>query len=100
MDKGRRVLLYNRHRLCGLFVDDSLCVVMNVAVNPAQYITPMAPSVTRSYHPEKYQVINSRLQIHKFSFFPRTVIWWNALPGNIIASPSVEAFRGAVAAHI
>ncbi|XP_072024920.1 uncharacterized protein [Amphiura filiformis] len=82
----------------------SLCLMYKihnnlVAINPTDYASPMAPSSRRSYHPDKYQIITSRLQIHKFSFFPRTVIWWNALPEHIIASPSIEAFRGAVAAH-
>jgi hypothetical protein len=71
-----------------------------IAINPDQYLTPMAPSRTRSYHPLKYQAIPSRIQVYKFSFFPRTTNWWNKLPGNILASPSTEAFKGAVAAHI
>ena len=51
-----------------------------VAINPADYITPRTPAVTRNYHPFQYQIIPARIQLYQNSFFPRTVIWWNALP--------------------
>ena len=69
-----------------------------VAVNPDLYLTPMAPSSTRSYHPNKYQPIPTRIQLYRYSYFPRTVAWWNTLPGSILSSPSYEVFKGAVAA--
>jgi hypothetical protein len=71
-----------------------------VAIDPTQYATPMAPSKTRSYHPDRYQIISSRIQLYKFSFYPRTITWWNALSVIMIASPTLEAFKGAIAAHI
>ena len=70
-----------------------------VAINPVHYLTPMVPSSTRSYHRYKYQIIPARIQIYQFSFFPRTVLWWNALPGQVLELPSIEAFRGVVGAH-
>ena len=70
-----------------------------IAVNQDQVITPMAPNTRRSYHPNKYQRLPCRIQAYSNSFYPRTVTWWNALPGNIIASPSIGVFRGAVSAH-
>ena len=71
-----------------------------VAINCSDYLTPMIPSSTRSYHPQKYQLIPSRIQVFQYSYFPRTVIWWNALPGEVVASASFEAFKGGVAANI
>ncbi|XP_072046448.1 uncharacterized protein [Amphiura filiformis] len=69
-----------------------------VAVIPACYLTPMVPSITRSYHPDKFQRIPARIQLYRYSFFPRTVVWWNTLPASTLSSPSYEVFRGAVAA--
>ncbi|XP_072041438.1 uncharacterized protein [Amphiura filiformis] len=71
-----------------------------IAINPDNYLTPMVQSSTRSYHPLKYQAIQSRIQLYRYSFFPRTVNWWNNLPGDVLALPTAEAFKGAVAAHI
>ncbi|XP_072051809.1 uncharacterized protein [Amphiura filiformis] len=71
-----------------------------IAINPNNYLTAMQPSATRSFHPSKYQIIPVRVQVYQYSFFPRTVAWWNTLPDNILTSPSPEVFKGAVASHI
>ena len=81
------VLMYNIHS-------------ETVAINPAYYITPRTPAVTRNYHPYQYQIIPARIQLYQNSFFPRTVIWWNALPVSVVISPSVEVFREAVTSCI
>ena len=54
-----------------------------------QILTPRTPSITRSYHPNQYQTIPARIQLYQNSFFPRTIIWWNALPASLVTSPSV-----------
>ena len=69
-----------------------------VAINPAHYLTPRTPSITRSYHPNQFQTIPARIQMFQNSFFPRTINWWNALPGDVVASASIEAFKGGIAA--
>ena len=56
-------------------------------------LTPMAPSSTRSYHPNKYQPIPTRIQLYRYSYFPCTVAWWNTLPGSILSSPSYKVFN-------
>ena len=71
-----------------------------VAINPDNYLTPLVHSSTRSYHPLKYQTIPARIQLYRYSFFPRTVNWWNSLPGDVLALSSAEAFKGTVADHI
>ena len=70
-----------------------------IAINPDNYLIAMPPSATRFYHPSKFQLIPARI-IYKNSFFPRTVTWWNSLPDNILTSPTIEVFKGAVASHI
>ena len=45
-----------------------------VTISRSDYLTPIIPSSTRSYHPQKYQLIPSRIQVFQYSYFPRTVI--------------------------
>jgi len=73
-----------------------------VAIDPSHYLTPLVEVGVgaRLYQPLIYQVIRSRIQIYEFSFFPRTVNWWNQLPHKVLALPTAEAFKGAVVAHI
>ena len=68
-----------------------------VAIDPALYLTPMVTSSTRSYHPLKFMLIPSRIQLYSNSFFPRSIAWWNALPGSTLSSPSLGVFKGEVA---
>ena len=67
-----------------------------IAINGNCYLAPILLNSTRYYHPNKYQIFPARIQVYRNSFFPRTVIWWNALPGNVLVAPTFEAFRGAV----
>ena len=57
-----------------------------IAINPAYYITPRTPAVTWNYLPYQYQIIPARIQLYQNSFFPRTIIWWNALPVSVVRS--------------
>ena len=70
-----------------------------IAVNPTHYLTPMVPSITRSYHPDKFQPLPARLKLYENSFFPRTVTWWNDLSKDALAASlyeDVEVFKEAV----
>ena len=71
-----------------------------VAVDTEQFVSEALPSGTRSYHPCKYQRVPARTQLYANSFVPRSVRWWNSLPGDILLSPSVEVFKNAVTAFI
>ena len=71
-----------------------------VAISASDYLTPAIPSNTRAYHPSRYQIITSRTQLYGSSFFPRTVLLWNTLPVSVLTAPSVEVFRGGVAASL
>lgn len=65
-------LLYN-NKLC---VDSSL------------YITSLSSRATRNHHQFSLQPIFARTNIFKFSYFPRTISDWNALPYNIFIAPN------------
>ena len=69
-----------------------------IAINKDNYLTPMTESSLRSYHPAKFQPLttHSTKEIYKFSFMPTAVRLWNALPADVITSPSVNVFK----AHI
>ena len=67
-----------------------------IPINGDRYLAPMLLNSTRYYHPTKYEIIPARIQVYTSSFFPRTVIWCNALPANVLVAPTFEAFRGAV----
>ena len=41
----------------------------------------------------QYIPIHVRTDIYKFSFFPRTIRWWNHLPVAILEAPSVNCFK-------
>ena len=71
-----------------------------VAINPALYISPMTPSITRSYHPSKLEELSARTKRYSYAFFPRSVILWNSIPTAIHAAPSVDAFKDGVAAEL
>ena len=64
-----------------------------VAINPLIYLQPMSQTITRASHPDKFKIIPTRTQLYQNSFFPRTIVWWNGLPPNIITSTSYEAFK-------
>ena len=49
-------------------------------------------SVTRG-HNKKYHHISSRVDTYKFSFYPRIVPIWNALPEYIVNAPTVDIFN-------
>jgi hypothetical protein len=69
-----------------------------VAVNiHHQYVTP-ASRVSRTSHAAAYQLPFSANIYHQNSFFPRTVLVWNALPVSVAMAPSVDCFKARLAA--
>ena len=47
----------------------------------------------RNSNSQSYPIPSNRTDYRKFSFFPRTIVEWNALPEAAVAAPSVEAFQ-------
>ena len=56
------------------------------------YEISLIDTVTRG-HNRRYQTPFSRIDIHKFSFFPATVRLWNSSPDSVVNLDSFEAFR-------
>lgn len=54
------------------------------------HFTFSRPLSTRSHHYLNLTPIFARTDIFKHSFFPRTIEWWNALPGSVRALPQQQ----------
>ena len=65
---------------------------------PATYVT-FGPPRTRAPHPMKLQHIRVRIDIYRYSFFPRTIIQWNTLPQHIVMSPTIATFKLNIAGY-
>ncbi|KAH3877100.1 hypothetical protein DPMN_000956 [Dreissena polymorpha] len=60
-----------------------------VAILIPDYLKPITiPS--RTSHTKAFQNIQTTTDYHKFSFFPRKIIHWNALPSDIVNLPGPE----------
>jgi hypothetical protein len=67
-----------------------------VAVDGKQYLNPVYRQ-TRHSHSQAYIIPQSSADYHRFSFFPRTVRQWNALPESTVNAPSLDTFRSRMA---
>ena len=47
---------------------------------------------TRNMHQLSFQIPSSRSNYRKFSYFPRTIRDWNALPPDIVSAKTFDAF--------
>jgi hypothetical protein len=68
-----------------------------VAVDIGQFVTPVVRH-TRHSHPYSFIQIRSRIEAYRMSYFPRTVVQWNLLPAEAVMAPSLDAFKGHLAA--
>ena len=53
---------------------------------------------SRHHHSKTFQLVQSRTNYRKFSFFPRTVKDWNQLPEEVVSADSLDSFRVRLAA--
>ena len=60
------------------------------------YLLPITRA-SRHCHELGFQVPHSTKEFHKFSFYPRTIREWNALPTHIPGSGSLESFKSNLA---
>lgn len=60
-----------------------------------QYYRPVVTG-RRASHSQQYVVPHVRVDVYKYSYFPRTFRSWNILPASAIMSPDVDSFRVAV----
>lgn len=54
-----------------------------VAIQAENYLTPNTRS-SRTSHSQAFRQIQTVTDYHKYSFFPRTIVHWNALPPDIV----------------
>ena len=66
-----------------------------VAVPLPEYIQP-THRISRYCHSMTFRQIHTGKDRYKYSFFPLAVVQWNALPANVVVSPSLEVFKAAV----
>ena len=66
-----------------------------VAIPASDYLIPNLRQ-SRHIHPSAFVQTPTLKDYYKFTFFPRTVIHWNALPTKIILLPTLVQFSNAV----
>jgi hypothetical protein len=69
-----------------------------VAINPDFYISSRT-SLTRHSHSLRYKPFSTSTDYFKFSFFPHTVVLWNALPPDIVSASSLDQFKSQIQTH-
>lgn len=69
----------------------------HVKIDRELYIKPCSRRPTRSSHSFKLNEYSCRTNMFKKSFFPRTIHEWNALPENVLQSPTMSSFMHALA---
>jgi hypothetical protein len=74
-----------------------LCEITHnqVAINPDFYISSQT-SLTRHSHSLRYKPFSTSTNYFKFSFFPHTVVLWNALPPDIVSASSLDRFKSQI----
>lgn len=66
-----------------------------VAIPVTEYLIPNRRE-SKFIHPLAYRQISTPTNYYKYSYFPRTVVHWNALSTNIVMLPTVAQFSHAV----
>jgi len=95
-DLGWRSLEHRRavSRLCMLFQ------ILNgsITIPHDPYLLPHSYTRRPSRHTDTHTLgtYQCRTNYFKYSYFPRTIVCWNALPNNVATSPSLEAFKAAL----
>ena len=92
LNENRRTIARPCARLTFLFkiVRDLLAIPDHCLPSP----TPV--SSTRAQHPLKLTQLQTRVDVYKYSFLPRTIIQWNSLQIPNINTIDLETFKNAV----
>ena len=64
-----------------------------ICVPYSNILVPATDVATRSAHQLKFLPISTRCNYYKYSFFPRTIVQWNALPPTVTLSQNLETFK-------
>ena len=68
-----------------------------VAVPSQPYFVPLPVGDATRGHALRFFVPHTRINAYKFSFFPATIIIWNALPATFVSAQSPNIFHGRLA---
>ena len=64
---------------------------------PNHYVPSSTPSIkTRKKHTEQYNIISTRSDTYKHSFYPSVIPVWNQLPESFITSPTTPIFKNKI----
>ena len=69
-----------------------------IAVNSSTYLLP-SHSSTRHNHSLTYRQISTTTNYHQYSFYPRTIVQWNALPASVAEMKTLDQFKAGLARH-
>ena len=69
-----------------------------IAVNSSDYLIPNQLT-TRQNHSLTFHQISTTTNYHKYSFYPRTIVQWNALPASVAEQSPLDQFKRALARH-
>ena len=65
---------------------------MALGINPKLLFgNVMVP--TRHRHNQSFLPLQTRTDVYKYSFVPRTILDWNSLPDTVVNSPSLRMFK-------
>ena len=64
-----------------------------IVVDPKLYLTPQLYVSTKNNNPLQYQIISTRTNYYKYSFFPHAVVIWNSLPYTVVNAGSLDQFK-------
>ena len=71
-------------------------IVHGMAAIPSQLYLPQPGCSTRGPRPHTFPQIQTTRDYFKYSFFPLTIVQWNALPPDIPALLTLDGFKAAV----
>ena len=72
-------------------------VVHCLVAIPITYHPPLATiRSTRGSHSMKFIPFRPKIDVYKYSFFPRTVVTWNGLPDSVVTCTSLDSFKTSV----
>jgi hypothetical protein len=66
-----------------------------VAVPIPDYIHPNTRA-SRHCHPASFMQIHTGADYYKYSFFPCTIVQWNALPSDAVLTGDLDTFKSTV----
>ena len=65
-------------------------------VDSSAFIAPAISRFTRSLHAKKVAELKCRTNTFTYSFFPRTIVEWNALSAHVVERPNIDSFLQAI----